>query len=1464
MTAFEMRQFLDGSSHSSITARNCNQYAEKKNVNTRSASALTTILLCTLGLLLSGCSIVASISNLSGTESGSKYKVALDVTSVSLSEGSSTLINVTLNDRRDQDTVIAVSLSSVRNDVAADFMPVVASVTIPAHELSAPLLLTSKQDTIYETNEDFSLFLYCDDVNVAIERAQTTITVIDDDAPPIANFALASQNINEGAGTGTITVTLNHESAFTTTIPYIVTDGSAGPADYTMPSGSVTFAPGEVSKTLSFSITDDLLVEPTETFTVQLAAGGPNFSLGTTTTHTVSIIDNEATNLTIDDVSVTEGGSLIFTVTLSAASLSTVQFDWATSAGTAVVGVNYTNASATESVPAGVLSKTITIPTVNTPGICEPDRTVTVTLTNAVNATIADGTGIGTITDDDLPTLSISNASGPESGPVTITATLSASCPTKAVTFTWSNAPGTATAGTDYAVITNAPITIPAGATSSSLITTPVNDAIHESNETFTVSLSNIVNATPGTTTATGTIIDDDVSVPTMLKDINLAPAMRNSIKMNDARIIFENSDTIHGNELWVTDGTEIGTKMILDINPGLPSSFPGSEPGLAYARSFFLNTTTNVVFFLATTPSEGTEIWRTDGTPAGTFMVADTEPGTDSLSEITYLGETGNRVLMYVVDSGGYYGHVWSSDGTAAGTFKVAISRTWTSASVGVTYNGLIYFGARVSTNGTTLWRSDGTNAGTVIVKETGAYGMWDYAPTQLQVVNGKIYFVGYKSSTGQEPWVSDGTTAGTMILKDIYPSSSSSSVSAVMSAGAATIFGASDASTAKIWVTDGTPTATTSIASVQFQQALGTVAGKAIFVGVQSGSGVEPWVSDGTAGGTFLLKDIAAGTTRSMYYYGNQFAVANGHVIFVADDGVNGSELWTTDGTTAGTVLLKDIYPGSIGSNPTNLTVVGTKVVFSATSADGNELWITDGTPAGTGELADAVPGSASLSPANLAALNGSQFYFMGLNPAIHTASAYVGDINGTITAFDSVVVPNDSSQANSLAALGSDVVFGAYGDGTGNKLWRSDGTESGTLPYADIFPAQTCVDITQIATYGGSVFFQASTPGLSMGLMQTDGTYAGTTKIVDANGTAFNSFLNSPVRFSATQMLFDASDATHGREPWITDGTTSGTFMIKDLVAGTGSSVTYFPPVVNSTQHRVYFAADTGSSTYNVWVSDGTTAGTVQLTALGTPSTLKIFPAGTKTYFGITTSNTTDLDLWVSDGTNANTVKVSPAGSYFSTVDGGVVVGEKLFFSGRNDTYGREPWVSDGTVGGTFMLKDLTIGAGSTGLQSINIVGSKVIFGDPNNVGFSDLTSAGTSLSSTMGFQPNSSTVEYNGKLWFSQWTANEGYELWSTDGTLAGTTMLTDINPGADSSNPDYLTVFNSKLYFSANDGVHGDELWESDGTVAGTKLVMDVNPGAEGSTPNSLQVKQGKLYWNATTLMNGSELWKLEP
>ena len=71
---------------------------------------------------------------------------------------------------------------------------------------------------------------------------------------------------------------------------------------------------------------------------------------------------------------------------------------------------------------------------------------------------------------------------------------------------------------------------------------------------------------------------------------------------------------------------------------------------------------------------------------------------------------------------------------------------------------------------------------------------------------------------------------------------------------------------------------------------------------------------------------------------------------------------------------------------------------------------------------------------------------------------------------------------------------------------------------------------------------------------------------------------------------------------------------------------------------------------------------------------------------------------------------------------------------------------------------------------------------------------------------------------------------GDELWESDGTAAGTLMVDDIDPGSDSSSPNYLTVVGGTLFFTANDGTTGKELWESDGTTAGTRIVKDINPG----------------------------------
>lgn len=121
------------------------------------------------------------------------------------------------------------------------------------------------------------------------------------------------------------------------------------------------------------------------------------------------------------------------------------------------------------------------------------------------------------------------------------------------------------------------------------------------------------------------------------------------------------------------------------------------------------------------------------------------------------------------------------------------------------------------------------------------------------------------------------------------------------------------------------------------------------------------------------------------------------------------------------------------------------------------------------------------------------------------------------------------------------------------------------------------------------------------------------------------------------------------------------------------------------------------------------------------------------------------------------------------------------------------------------------------------------------------------------------PNSMTA-VGGKLLFSAHTQSKGTELWSTDGTMANTNILLDINTGSGSSYPTSFTLYNSKMIFVADDGATGKELWISDGTASGTQLLKDICLGGVASNPREFTLMGGKLYFVATTIGEGEELW----
>jgi hypothetical protein len=383
-------------------------------------------------------------------------------------------------------------------------------------------------DTLDEADESFVVSL-SQAVNATINDAQATALIADNDAAP--TLSIADATIAEGnAGTAALdfTLTLSAASAQAITVDYSTANITAiAPADYTAASGSVTFAPGVVTRLISVNIAGDVLNEATEGFAVNLS-NGVNVTLADGQATGTITNDDAQPSLSVADVTTTEGNTgttnAVYTVTLSAASGQTVTVNYTTADGTATAPADYLAQNGTLSFGPGVLSQVLNVP-VQGDGTDEPNETYALTLSAAVNATLGDGTAAGTITDDDAgPVLSITSVTVTEgAGSVTATFNVDLAAPSgQTVTVQYATANGTATAPADYTAASGA-LTFTAGVTTRSINVTVLADLLDEPNETFTVVLSNPANATIGTGTGSGTINDDDAPAAISIADATIA-----------------------------------------------------------------------------------------------------------------------------------------------------------------------------------------------------------------------------------------------------------------------------------------------------------------------------------------------------------------------------------------------------------------------------------------------------------------------------------------------------------------------------------------------------------------------------------------------------------------------------------------------------------------------------------------------------------------------------------------------------------------------------------------------------------------------------------------------------------------------------------------------------------------------------------------------------------------------------
>ncbi len=431
-----------------------------------------------------------------------------------------------------------------------------------------------------------------------------------------------------------------------------------------------------------------------------------------------------------------------------------------------------------------------------------------------------------------------------------------------------------------------------------------------------------------------------------------------------------------------------------------------------------------------------------------------------------------------------------------------------------------------------------------------------------------------------------------------------------------------------------------------------LGTLPnGVVLFYTISTQSGTEFWSSDGTAPGTYRFKDM-----KTIYHSGlikGTGVVLNGKMFVVCDDVVHGEELWVTDGTDTGTHMLKDIYPGSVSGAVdyttnyfNNALLYNGKVYFAADdSVHGNELWSTDGTEAGTRMVWDIDRKSSSRNdgPRSLTIAMGKIFFRAKTKDTGYELWYTDGTAVGTRMVKDLYPGSKDGIMGN-LHVLNDKLYFkGKENDSIGEELYSYDGNAITLVK--DINPAigqgsGEWKNGSNQAVVEGKLYFDSyDTIRNAKGvyhLWVTDGTTTGTHKIIipapneegelpTMAGTVDNKLLFSP-RFTGAHFK--------KQELWVSDGTTGGTRIVKELDGNSGiginlppSTTRYFKKTIerNSIANGKYYffgKQDKNSQEYTMWGTDGTEAGTFK-------------PFGDSLY-GVIDIYINGNDVWISTAT------------------------------------------------------------------------------------------------------------------------------------------------------------------------------------------------------------------------------------
>lgn len=867
----------------------------------------------------------------------------------------------------------------------------------------------------------------------------------------------------------------------------------------------------------------------------------------------------------------------------------------------------------------------------------------------------------------------------------------------------------------------------------------------------------------PACLAQTGARLVADLDPESELSPLNVARP-----SMAGGKAFFAASTLEHGSELWVSSGKASGTRRIADIRPGFQSSAPGSMMEMD-----------GKMYFTADDGIHGRELWVSDGTTEGTLLVTDLFPGSDSASPLP---------------------------------LAVAAGKLWFAAT---------------TAKGRGLWCTDGTAANTVELNPAPP-PPGDRAfrvPSNFSVLDGKFYF-----ASSPRIWRSDGTMEGTEVIEEIPQDSGFIQVNEMALIGDSIHYIVSSNFREWLWRTTGEPSAAVMIPrepgfdSWEVLRGLLPVGGKVSFFG-QSEPGAElVWrCGDGTLDGSVRFDNQTFGRGSENSHLVGDIAY------FVVRNATHGGELYRSDGTLEGTYLVKDIRRGQRGSDPLELHAAGKWLYFTADDGrKGREIWRTDGTAKGTRLVVETARGSGSTLPVAFTA-DGDSIYFLGgqLSPGgdlWRTDGSRKGTVRLTVPEQKGLSgLAQTLSFTPPIVALGNKVFFNARFSKFGIEPWTSDGTFNGTKPVGDTLKngSANCHFMTRL----GNRILYTSNPSFAVSqVWASNGSKTGTVPLT--NFVAATQGFPSDFTVDGERMFFTSGQTENAL--WVTDGTKRGTREIPIPGSTPLNVVDGTPRMAGQT---LFFAHDRRPLRHELWRSDGTPDGTVMLrnafpaAANGGMPRLDHFTAlGDSICFF---SKTFGLArLWRSDGTSDGTVEVPidfASGGYFQVLTA-VPFGDRFLFLADAHNGGFKWWISDGTTGGTRILKDLPLTPG-------------------------------------LHFQPGQvpENVIIDGILYLVIDTQAHGQELWRTDGSEEGTFMVADIFPGPEDGNPAGLQVHGNRLYFAATAPVHGRELWSSDGTGEGTFMVAEVMPGDRSSNPAMLCVAGKQLFFAADDPVAGYEL-----